>query len=228
MRSSSTWASKMKSAAQSSERGTLSHPCDSRPEAIHSRSGVGAGPLELLSPLVSLSDGSPDHRHGEPTETKHQEHTEQLCGVAEGIAFLHGSRHQGYRVGDRAQAIRRRTLGRGGPRPVRWARVSASSRWVGRVRRTQRPHSRARVHGRDWAHITNDRARRRGREPVPLRGEDGHEIVFLHAAEFEDPSVNDLEHLPRLDSVDATILWRPPDASGPMLVPEGIGSHLTT
>ena len=65
-------------------RASLSHPCDSRPEAIHSRSGVGAGPLELLSPLVSLSDGSPDHRHGEPTETKHQEHTEQLCGWPKG------------------------------------------------------------------------------------------------------------------------------------------------
>jgi 8-oxo-dGTP pyrophosphatase MutT (NUDIX family) len=59
-------------------------------------------------------------------------------------------------------------------------------------------------------------------------GEDGHEIVFLHAAEFEDPSVNDLEHLPRIDAVDATILWRPLNASNPMLVPEGIGSHLTT
>ena len=58
--------------------------------------------------------------------------------------------------------------------------------------------------------------------------EDWHEIVFLHAAEFEDASVNELERLPRIDAVDATILWRPPDAPGPILVPEGIGSHLTT
>ena len=57
-------------------------------------------------------------------------------------------------------------------------------------------------------------------------GKDGHEVVFLYSAEFEDHSVYGADRIPRLDDVDATILWRPPDAASPMLVPEGIERYL--
>ena len=57
-------------------------------------------------------------------------------------------------------------------------------------------------------------------------GQDSHEIVFLHAGEFADPAIYEMDRLTRLDGVDAVILWRPADASEPMLVPQGIAPHL--
>jgi len=61
-----------------------------------------------------------------------------------------------------------------------------------------------------------------------FEGEEAHEIVFLHAGKFADPSVYKLDSLPRFDGVDASILWRPPNTSDPMLVPQGIDRYLTT
>jgi len=57
-------------------------------------------------------------------------------------------------------------------------------------------------------------------------GEDLHEIVFLHSGEFADPTVYEMDSVPRLDNVDATILWRPRRASEPILVPEGSHRYL--
>ena len=61
-----------------------------------------------------------------------------------------------------------------------------------------------------------------------FEGQDLHEIVFLHAGELADPSIYEMDRLTRFDGVDAVILWRPANASDPILVPEGIDRHLAT
>lgn len=59
------------------------------------------------------------------------------------------------------------------------------------------------------------------------RGADGHEVVFVYAAEFVDPLAYGIEEHDVLDDPDeeSRVIWRDPAADGPPLYPDGVVSR---
>ena len=53
-------------------------------------------------------------------------------------------------------------------------------------------------------------------------GEPGHEIVFVHEAAFDESSVYSRDEVLFLEDPAVTVMWRPADATQPVLYPTGL------